>query len=347
VEYLRFRTYLLAGRRSANRKIRRRLIGFRRKTSVEPVAARESPEQVAAEIESLPAEQLLTENDAYAVYAAQSDQIPHALREVGRLREITFREEGEGTGKALDIDRFDRYYVHLILWSKTGREVAGAYRLAKTDEVLRYHGKRGLYTSTLFRFGGKLLRQIGPALELGRSFIRREHQRNYSSLLLLWRGIGTLIAREPRYRSLFGPVSINNNYQSVSRRLMVAFLKLNHNEPDLMRIIRSRNPVRAKPVMPGQDLALSQAVTDIDDVSELIGEIEDQQQGVPILLRQYLKLGAKLLGFNLDPDFSDVLDGLVWVDLTKTDPKMLRRFMGKENADTFLAYQAKTGGAVP
>ena len=124
------------------------------------------------------------------------EQIPNALREIGRLREITFRQAGEGTGRSIDLDRFDRDYQHLFLWNTDSNEIAGAYRLAGTDVI------PDLYTSTLFRFREGLLTSMSPALELGRSFVRIEYQKSFSALLLLWKGIGRYVARNPRYRIL-------------------------------------------------------------------------------------------------------------------------------------------------
>lgn len=339
MDYLRFRTYLLGTRGSAVKR-RRRFVRMRR-PRVQAVAPPVPAGDIAAEIETLPAQQRLYENDVYSVYLAQAPQIPGALREVGRLREITFRAEGEGTGRPLDLDAFDAHYLHLILWSRKDRQIAGAYRMAKSDEVLSTRGLKGFYTRTLFRYGMRLLNQIGPALELGRSFICETHQRNYYSLMSLWKGIGEVIVRNPRYRGLFGPVSINNEYHSMSRQLIAAFLSMNYGDPKLSKAIRSRKPMRPKPVLKGDRLTLSEVVLDLDEVSALISEIEGEKKSIPILLKQYLKLNGKLLGFNIDPDFSDVLDGLVWVDLTMTDPKILVRFLGRENARAFLAHHGK------
>jgi putative hemolysin len=283
-------------------------------------------------------DRLQTQNREFAVYLAPAAQIPNLLNEIGRLREVTFRATGEGTGRSLDLDRFDLYYQHLFLWNKSNRELAGAYRLACADEVINQYGLNGLYTATLFRYRAGLLEKLGPAVELGRSFIRPEYQKSYSPLLLLWKGMSQVICRNPRYKSLFGPVSINNDYHSVSRQLMAAFLKINNFFPELAALVKARNPFRFAPIKNVDPDTFSQTVTDIDGISALIADIETEQKGIPVLLRQYLKLGGKLLGFNIDPDFSDVLDGLIWVDLMETDPKILERFMGREGVRNFRKF---------
>ncbi len=334
--YLRLRTYILQTRRAdqTTEAVNRPLA-----TSTHaPIAPPRDLGLMLAEIHALPAEALLTDNADYAIYAASAEKIPHLLHEIGRQREITFRGANEGTGKPLDLDHFDPDYIHLFCWCKAKQELVGAYRLGQTDVLLAKHGVDGLYTRTLFKFDLKLLEQIGPALELGRSFIRPEYQRSYSPLLLLWKGIGQYIVRNPRYQVMFGPVSINNQYQSFSRQLIMTFLR-HTSASHLAGLIRAKNPPRIAPIRNAYIREYSTVVRDIDEVSDLVAEIESDRKGIPILLKQYMKLSARFLGFNIDPDFGDVLDGLVLVDLRRTDRKLLERFTGKEGAEVIYQYQ--------
>lgn len=278
------------------------------------------------------------------------------MREIGRLREITFRAGSEGTGKASDIDQFDAHYLHLFIWNEDKSEVVGAYRLGLTDEILTKQGIKGLYTSTLFRYGQRFLDKISPALELGRSFVRVEYQKNYVPLLLLWKGICQIVATNPKYRYLFGPVSINKDYSGASSQLIVSFLKMTSYVPSLAKYVRPKTPLRSEPVAGWNAATALSFVRDIDDVSELIaaiGEPETAQPGqaelstpkaVPVLLKQYLRLGGKLIGFNIDHSFGDCLDGLILVDLTITEPSLLRRYMGKEGVEAFYNYHRKEMG---
>lgn len=337
MDYLRLRTYLLMSRSAGAPGARRSPSGAVQMPVAEPLFR----ESLLQDLAMLPPDSLMAETKDCAVYYASAPQIPHLLHEIGRLREISFRAAGEGTGRTLDLDRFDHHYGHLMLWNKKNQELMGAYRIGRTDEILRTHGKRGLYTSTLFRYDRRLLKKMGPTLELGRSFIRPEYQRSYSALLLLWKGIAQIIVREPRYRGLFGPVSINNEYHSVSRQMMVQFLRANNFETRWAKLVRPRHP----PARPGlrrwNPELFKRVVTDPEDMGELIDEIERERKGVPVLLKQYLKLGGKLLGFNVDPEFSDVLDGLIWVNLLELDEKILVRFFGREGADRFLAHHGR------
>src|SRR5437899_4529059 len=180
----------------------------------ETIVARVPQNVLVRDIEALPITQLLTESSEFAVYAARASEMPHLLEELGRLREVTFRAAGEGTGKSADLDQFDDYYWHLLLWSKEKKELAGAYRAGNTDEIIRSHGIKGLYTNTVFRYDERLFMKIGSALELGRSFVRPEYQRQYAPLLQLWKGIARFVASRPQTPVLFGAVSISNEYRS-------------------------------------------------------------------------------------------------------------------------------------
>jgi hypothetical protein len=287
------------------------------------------------EVDSLPSGQKLISSNEFEVYYALAGQIPRLMKEIGRLREETFRMAGEGTGKAIDLDRFDNIYIHLFVWNRERNEVVGAYRLGASDEILAKHGKKGLYTQTLFRYHDRLLKEMGPALEMGRTFVRKEYQRSYSPLLLLWKGIGQYVVAHPRYRILFGAVSISNDYHSYSRRLMVAFLNMNRSLPDLGKMVKPRKPFRQKQVS-GLHWVNEDVEEGLDELSAWISGVEEDGKGVPILLKQYLKLGGKVLSFNVDKRFGNALDGLILVDLALTDHKILKRYMGDEGFNTFM-----------
>jgi putative hemolysin len=338
--YLRLRTYLLGGQtpRADLAKADLSTPNLQRAT-VEPIAEGPSPSLLAAEIEALPENQCLVKSGAMGVYYATAEQIPWLLREIGRLREVTFRGVGEGTGKPTDIDLFDAHYLHLFLWNGGSRELVGAYRLGLADEIVNRFGKKGLYTHSLFKYKHRLLDHLNPAIELGRSFIRAEYQRNFSSLLLLWKGIGQFIVRHPHYRVLFGPVTISNEYQLLSRELLVDYLRANRFQPQLARHVKPRHPFRCR-VRPLWDRSeLTRLEADLEGFSDLLAQVEqNDRRGVPILLKQYLKLGGRLLGFSVDNQFNDALDGLIMVDLRETHPKVLQRYLGQEEAERYLAY---------
>lgn len=334
--FVRHRTFMLQHR---GRKPSSASTAAAQVQNLQPIVEATPIDAMAREIDSLPASYMLLEADDMRVYHVRAGQAPLVLRELGRLRELTFRATGEGTGKPIDIDPFDDTYVHLFVWNVRQQHIVGAYRLGLTDEILPRSGKTGLYTSTLFDYKPGLLEQINPAIELGRSFVRCEYQKSYTPLLLLWKGIGRFISSQPRYKTLFGPVSISNTYLTVSRQLMVEFLRSHNNLPALARFVEARNPFRVRRNLRGCEKPMVQSLLkDSDDVSDLIADLEGDQKGLPVLIRHYLKLNAKMLAFNLDPEFSDVVDALMLVDLRTTDRKLLDRYMGKEAAQAFLKY---------
>jgi putative hemolysin len=335
IEYLRWRAYLLARR---SRPEKSWPVSVRSKLSEkvqQPISPAEPAEVLAAELSRLAEDRCLAESGDLAVYLAKANETPRILQELGRLREVTFRLAGEGTGKRRDLDRFDRYYWHLLLWSKKKRELVGAYRAGNTAEILAERGVSGLYTNTCFRYDARLFEKIGPALELGRSFVRPEYQRQYVPLLLLWKGIARLLSTHAGTPVLFGAVSISNDYSKASREMIYRFFEARMREDELARMIEARRPFRPARLRPWDCRAMCHALHDLEELSQPITDVETDGKGLPILLRQYAKIGGKLLGFNVDRKFSNVLDGLVVVDLRKTAPAVLERYMGREAAAQF------------
>nr|WP_320049980.1 lysophospholipid acyltransferase family protein [uncultured Desulfuromonas sp.] len=307
----------------------------------QPICAALPSQTLENEIERLPQEQRLLQSGEFDVVVFSAAQAPGLLHEIGRLREVTFREVGEGTGHSIDLDRFDDTYTHLCLWNHKQHELVGAYRIGHLDELLSQQGAEGLYTSTLFDFQPQLLDRLQNALELGRSFIRPEYQRSYAPLLLLWKGIGHYLVKNPKYRYLFGPVSISNDYTSNSRHLMVESLSRYFMVKEFCGLVSPRLPVPVTPLkIQGVSAQHSDPLLcDMEEISSLVADLESDNRGIPVLLRHYLSLGGKLLAFNLDPDFGNVIDGLLLVDLQKTEQKQLQRYMGREGCEHYQAHQ--------
>lgn len=331
--YLRLRSLLLGVRHPAPAK------PTAKPTIESTIVAPVPVETIERELQALPAECKLLQSGDFAVYAIRAADAPGVLREIGRMREITFRQVGEGTGRPIDLDRFDEHYTHLVAWDRTTKRLVGAYRIGFTDEIFRDHGLRGLYTHTLFHFGPELLDELGAAAELGRSFVAAEYQRSYAALLLLWKGIARVVSRRPRCRRLFGVVSISAEYDSMTQRLLMSFLRLNKFNARLAELVRPRTPPKLRRHTLEREMS-ARTISTLDEVDELIEEIEAHQRRTPILLRQYLKLNGTVLGFNVDPDFGNVLDALMLVDLAKVDRPTLDRFFGASEAKALLDRHA-------
>ncbi len=327
----------LAGSASATTAIVRQSVENLRTSASRASSRMHSTDSIAAEVAGLPIEDCLVESGPFQVFCVRAEQIPATLLEIGRLRAVTFRAVGEGSDRALDLDRFDERYLHLFSWDRDRRRIVGAYRIGQTDRIVADAGVDGLYTRTLFRYDERLIQRMSaPALELGRSFVRSEYQRNYNALLLLWKGIGRFIALHPQYRLLFGPVSISTRYSDASHQLLMSFLRQNHFATEFGELVDAFHTPRLS-----VSAASSHVPQSIDEVNGLVKRAESDGKGMPVLLRQYLKLNARLIGFNVDPAFGEVLDALMIVDLVTADPAILNRYLGLRDAANFLAFHRR------
>lgn len=204
----------------------------------------------------------------------------------------------------------------------------------------------GLYTSTLFHFEAGFFNKLDPALELGRSFVVPEYQRQFGPLLLLWKGIGSYISTHPETPILFGAVSISNRYNVASRELIVRYFE-SRQVDELARFVRPKRPFRALPFQPWDCAGTSRALRDLQDLGDSVSDLETDAKTLPILFRQYAKLGGTLLAFNVDRHFSHVLDGLVLLDLRRTDSLALERYMGKEGLEHFRRFHGLLPHSAP
>lgn len=360
MSYLRMRTYLLRRRfikdepaKTAPRASSQAKNSPLNEERFEPIAPSAGADALEQEITKLPEEHLLLTSGAYQVFVAPKKMIPKTLQEIGRLRELTFRKVGEGTGNAIDLDDFDDYYEHLFIWHTTKRELVGAYRIGKTDEIINKYGVSGLYTSTLFTFKRSLFDQMGPALEMGRSFVRPEYQKSYSPLLLLWKGIGRFVMRNLDHKILFGPVSISADYSTASRELLVRYFKATKSFSEFSKLVKPKSPPKLKGLKRHEVREFRHVFQSVDKdnedsssvvtemVTDVITDLETEFKGIPVLLKQYLKLGGQVLSFNVDHDFQDCLDGLIVVDLTEADPKVLANYMQRDNVRIFRKHHGK------
>jgi putative hemolysin len=338
---LRERCYFLNNCHSRDTNlILRTLPWTRRDGHLSPVAPEVPSRRLVREIKALPPSAKLASSKELSVYVAEAGQIPWCLQEIGRLREITFRDVGEGTGRSADLDRFDNAYRHLFIWDARDEKIVGAYRMGLTDEIVARHGTRGLYTSTLFRYRSGFSESLGAAIELGRSFIRPEYQKRHHSLPLLWKGIAAFVRQHPRYSKLFGPVSISRDYQRLSRDLIVSYLSQRRMDAHLSRLVSPRTPALKRKPRRLSLSSLEDPFYDTEEVSILVSEIESDGKGLPVLLKHYLKLDAVLLCFNLDKAFSNVVDGLILVDLARTESKTVKRFLGEDGYQALMAHHS-------
>jgi putative hemolysin len=323
LDFLRARTYALGTGLEQERKLFNPINLFKIKKKPEPVIEETPRELIVEEVERLESFRVWAEKN-YEVYITPTAIIPNILKEIGRLREITFREVGEGTNKKIDLDNYDIYYHHLFIWDKEQQNIVGAYRIGKGDEILNTMGRRGFYLSELFKIKEPFYPILRKGIELGRSWIRKEYQQKPLPLFLLWKGILKYLLDNPQYRYMFGPVSISNNFSKFSKSLIVDYITKNHFDYELAHYVKPKNKFKADLTPIDKDLLIESSES-LKDLDSLISDIENTHIKIPVLLRQYMNLNAKIICFNIDPKFSDCLDGFLLVDTQNIPPEMLEK----------------------
>lgn len=250
------------------------------------------------------------------------------LRELGRLRELAFRRVGEGAGTRRDLDPYDAYYRHVVLWDDRDLEIVGAYRLGEVAKIRADRGTGSLYTETLFSYNAQIQPQLERGVELGRSFVQPRYW-GLRSLDILWLGIGAYLRTRPDVRYLFGPVSISNTYPTLAKDLLVYFYNLHFGAREVHALARNPYAISAaklkslRELFPGEDYG-----TDLQTLRAQLGNLKLQ---IPTLYRQYTELcvagGVRFLDFGVDPAFSHCVDGLVIVDIATLHDRKRRRYL--------------------
>ena len=275
----------------------------------------------------------LLESKNYEVYLAPAANIPNILREIGRLREITFREIGEGTNRAIDLDKFDRYYHHLFLWDREAECLAGAYRMGLGRDVYEAYGINGFYLQDLFRFEPELHKMMSHSIELGRAFIIKEYQQKPMPLFLLWKGIVHTTLRFPNHKYLIGGVSISNRFSNFSKSLMIEFMKSHYYDPYLAQYVHPKKEFKVKLKDTDKDFVFDATEADLNKFDKIIDEIEPGALRLPVLLKKYIKQNARLIAFNVDPFFNDAIDGLMYIRISDLPDSTVRPVMEEFQAE--------------
>ena len=298
---------------------------------MEPIDSPVSPELLQAEIDSLnPEEHLLYTHSSTGlqIYTAIGREIPNLLKEIGVQREITFRAVGEGSGTACDTDEYDLFYDHLIMWDPAEHRIAGAYRMGRTDEIVKARGVTGIYNSEFFSLGNEFVNHVKNGLEMGRAFITAPYQKHPASLDTLWMGIGRFVMKYPQYRLLYGTVSVSSDYSVRSRALIYEYLKCHCMNKKLAEHVEAKTPPSGMNLLSEDARLLPTGLADLRLLSAMVSDMEDDGRSIPVLLRQYLRLGGEMVSFNVDDEFGSTFDCLVLVDLTKAPDRLMTRYCG-------------------
>ncbi|MEN1727228.1 MAG: GNAT family N-acyltransferase [Pseudomonadota bacterium] len=302
-----------------------------------PIRADRETDQIVAHLETL-SDCVLHEQNNFVLYCAPYDALGPVMEQLAIERERTFRQVDEGTGRELDSDCFDPHYVHLLIWDSAAQKIAGGYRLGKTNEIARQLGIDALYTQSLFKYDKKFLDSLGGTIEVGRSFVTPDYQRNPRVLDLLWKGIGRFVVQNPGYHTLFGSVSISKQYSQLATLLLKeTFLTHYGASGDIQKQVKARKPFEAaREPWTRTQLAM---LSEIPIINKLVGRI-DAGRSIPVLIRHYLSLNGRFVSFTVNEGFNDALDGLILVDLRATPERYLKRYMGPEG---MALFQAKHG----
>ncbi len=309
--FLRLRTYALGTPIEVTKFFNYKL---KSEPEPEPIIPPTPNEVIEAEVACLMKDYLLFKSKNYCVICAPSVEMPNIMNELGRLREITFREVGEGTNRKIDIDEFDLYYWQLFIWDEDERKIVGAYRAGKGKEIVSRYGLKGFYIQSLFKIDKRFTPVLEQSIELGRSFIVSEYQRKPLPLFLLWKGILYFLIKNPEYRYLIGPVSISNRFSDYSKGVIIKFMQSNYFDHNFAKYIQSRNMFRV-PVKEEEIDIIFDKSNDIAKLDKFIQDIEPYDYRMPVLLKKYIKLNGKIICFNVDPKFNNALDGLLILDL--------------------------------
>jgi len=308
----------------------------RKKKKPEPVGEPLAPDLLAEEVNKVRSEFELFSTKNYSVICAPTVSIPKIFNEIGRLREATFREVGEGTNKSTDIDEYDFYYYHLFIWDNTAKKIVGAYRIGKGKEILALYGIKGFYINSLFKLKKKFAPVMSESIELGRSFITKDYQRQVIPLFLLWRGIMVFLLKHSEYRYLIGPVSISNDLSGFSKSLIVDYVKTYFFDEKMANfVIPRKNFVVNTDKIIDRKIFIDSSERDINKIEKIILDIEPGYK-LPILLKKYMEINGKIIGFNIDPKFNNCLDGLLILDLYNVPPDYIKGLSREMNDVSIL-----------
>ncbi|MCD0464536.1 lysophospholipid acyltransferase family protein [Flavobacterium sp. ENC] len=255
----------------------------------------------------------LLQSKNYEVFFARAKAVPNILHEIGRLREITFREVGEGTNESIDLDKFDQYYHHMFLWDDETKKIAGAYRMGLGSEIYPKYGIEGFYLNDLFRFEPELHDMMHKSIEMGRAFIIKDYQQKPMPLFLLWKGIIHTTLRYPEHKYLLGGVSISNQFSDFSKSLMIEFMKSNYYDPYIAQYIHPKKAYKVKLKDADKDFIFDEAESDLNKFDKIIDELEPGNLRLPVLIKKYIKQNARVVAFNVDPLFNNAIDGLMYI----------------------------------
>lgn len=266
-------------------------------------------------------------SDGKKIYLYDYTEDSIVLKELGRLREISFRKVGEGVNKKRDTDKYDIYYQHIILWDENELEIVGSYRIGNSDFIFKNIGVKGFYSNALFQYNEEFTPYLKDSIELGRSFVQPKYW-GTRALDYLWFGIGAYIKNNPNIKYMFGPVSISTTFPTVAKDMMIFYY--NHYYGSKYNLIEAKTPYQYS-----NNLSEIKELFDLNDKKKdfkfLKSTLSNIGVSIPTLYKQYSEIaiddGVKFLGFNVDNSFGDCIDGFILVEVAKIKDSARQRYM--------------------
>jgi len=343
-DLLRKKTYILSNAYEKERLIDQIPTTLKIPKAPKKIASAQRTEVIQGEIEKLREKDCrLLQSKNYEVFLAKEHDMPFILKEIGRQREVTFREIGEGTNNAIDLDVFDTYYHHLFLWDDVEKEIVGAYRMGMGSEIFEAYGIDGFYLQNLFRVEPELYGMMKQSIEMGRAYIVKEYQQKPMPLFLLWKGIVHTTLRHPEHKYLIGGVSISNQFSNFSKSLMIEFMKSHYWDPYVAQYIRPKKEFKVKLKDADKEFVFDETQADLNKFDRIIDEVEPGSLRLPVLIKKYIKQNAKVIAFNVDPLFNNSVDGLMYIkiaDLPESTVKpVMEEFQAKLERKFAEAHQ--------
>lgn len=332
-EFLRKKTYMLSNVFAKEKSILQ-APNLKPQKNPKKIATPAEQDKMAKEIDMLRQDdsRMLTSKN-YEVFFTEASKIPNILHEIGRLREVTFREVGEGTNESIDIDKYDKYYHHMFLWDSDTKQIAGAYRMGLGSEIFSKYGINGFYLQELFRFEPELFDMMSKSIEMGRAFITKEYQQKPMPLFLLWKGIVHTTLRYPEHKFLIGGVSISNQFSDFSKSLMIEFMKSHYYDPYVAQYVYPKKEYKVKLKDADKDFVFEEAEADLNKFDKIIDEIEPGSLRLPVLIKKYIKQNARVIAFNVDPLFNNAVDGLMYIRIADLPESTVKPVMEEFQAE--------------
>lgn len=304
-----------------------------------PIAAPARSSALVRELNAIRQTSLLFTTAEYECYLADYESIPRLVMELGRRREEAFRAIGEGTGKGYDTDEYDKHYKHLILWDTKEQAVAGGYRLGIGSEIMENHGIKGFYINSLFDIDEPVFDIMKKTIELGRSFVSVEYQKDILPLMLLLKGLMFSVTRYPEMDYFIGPVSISSWFPKFYQSMIVYYTREKHSAPEVAKHIHPTHPFTCDFRKADINVLMEKNMDTVDKFDRYLMKLSNSDYRMPTLFKKYLKINAKFLCFNVDHDFNDTLDGLLFLrfeDYPKEEILMMTKECSPEERTAVL-----------